>query len=113
MRELKFRAWDDINKEIVTQESWVSAGKILERFDDVMQYTGLKDKNGKEIYEGDFLKYENQEYPDASGIYLVSWCEEELAFVCEREEPYNYLSPRVWKECEIVGSICENPELLQ
>ena len=63
MREIKFRAWDSFNKIMMFSESYISVllayylkGKqppsgIL------MQYTGLKDKNGKEIYEGDIVRW--------------------------------------------------------
>ena len=60
MREIKFRAWDK------QYNRWaVSAPTIVERFHkslpscELMQYTGLKDKNGKEIYEGDIVAIEN------------------------------------------------------
>ena len=61
MREIKFRAWDKVNKEMVLNDSfyelqkWNRTEKELEDFE-LMQYTGLKDKNGKEIYEGDVVK---------------------------------------------------------
>ena len=50
-REIKFRVWDDTNQQMVTD---YSAGELLSRYHKhIMQYTGLKDKNGVEIYEGD------------------------------------------------------------
>lgn len=68
MREIKFRAWYKITKEMeyLKDTSWPYWGDcILENSDadgkdtgnyKIMQYTGLKDKNGKEIYEGDIIQ---------------------------------------------------------
>lgn len=77
MREIKFRAWDEINKEMVYQSTGCNGmtnSKILQRYEIVMQYTGLKDKNGKEIYEGDIYKRYNY-------IYKVIWVQNKCSFM--------------------------------
>ena len=82
------------------------------------QYTGLHDKNGKEIYEGDIVKYETFWEGDCEyegGMAVIYWDNEDTGFYCECQE-YHYsldmfnltrnLSP------EIIGNIYDNPELL-
>ncbi len=84
------------------------------------QYTGLKDKNGKEIYEGDIIQH-LYEYSDITDRYLVDWDEEELRYVfqnlsnrnnfCALEDMYddyygNYA-------IEVIGNIYDNLELLE
>ena len=119
MREIKFRAWDKINKEMFNvesinfQERRVYKDVVSYRnFNDIelMQYTGLKDKNNKEIYEGDILSDGNDEKP-----YKVIF--ENGSFRAEFEgdfEEYSFdLIDVVAQGCEIIGNIYENPELIK
>lgn len=116
MREIKFRAWDKINKDMFNvesinfQESRVYKDTVSYReFNnvDIMQYTGLKDKNGKEIYEGDIVTLHN-------GKYKVIFNSKESRFVLRDDEfemniPFTNNNN---KRMEIVGNIYENPELM-
>lgn len=99
MREIKFRAWDAINKFM---------GKTFTIFDNgelpshpiVMQYTGLKDKNGKEIYAGDILNGRILGTP-----FQVQWYASQFRS--------GFGLPTSYKELEIIGNIYENPELVE
>jgi len=125
MREIKFRAWDNLKKEMIAEgyhvigevtvfgliDQWVQErrGKVpsLEYYGHIieMQFTGLKDKNGKEIYEGDIL----------AGGMIVCW-RDDLASFALRKEGWAY--DHYFGEAidagntEIIGNIYENPELL-
>ena len=128
MREHKYRAWNkkgkrwlgmNLQMSVVDGLLWWQYGygcEILSAEEreniELVQYTNEKDKHKNKIYEGYILKYNNEKYPSSSGIYIIKWSNKECGFTCEREKPYNYLLSRVWCECEIIGNIYENPELL-
>ena len=127
MREIKFRAWVKEKKAIfeVILIDYVTkkvtyllerVGHLLSirdaKFNDVelMQYTGLKDKNNKEIYEGDILF-------ESFGERYYKVVFENGSFRAEFKgdfEEYSFdLIDVVAQGCEIVGNIYENPELIK
>ena len=119
MRDIKFRIWETLNKKMTPWDKLQNAQiSILNRPESivkdefvVMQYTGLTDKNGKEIYEGDILKDEiNGE------IHKIVWDESEARFeaviIGGVFSDMKRHIPDV-KIMEIKGNIYENPELIK
>lgn len=115
VRKIKFRAWDKANRRmhepshnlLVTSFSgepyWCFGYEQPTPMDcEVMQFTGICDCNGKEIYEGDIIKWDEQEWGNPFSE-LVRW---DYEFLCARESDW----PQ-W--CEVIGNRHENPELLK
>ena len=119
MREFKFRAWDIDNSawiysgHLKTEMSWffnmlVPLNYVLE------QYTGIKDLNGKEIYEGDIISWVESrwswdhpaKYEKVTYKHLVEYYES----ACEGYPYIGFDFPTL--RCEVIGNIHENPELL-
>lgn len=137
-REIKFRVWDKVEKryrrivrlnyddgELVSitvygPDDFAPTVLPLERVI-LEQSTGLKDKNGKEIYEGDIVAQELIDDPFAGGYptYIVCWDEEFLGWALKDTtgddgndtDLHFFIAER--RKCEIVGNIHENPELLE
>ncbi|MEZ7593417.1 YopX family protein [Streptococcus sp. 27098_8_76] len=122
----KFRAWDTTNKEMFKDTfSITESGQVVvvEQEDVmcppdyvfvdnlvIMQSTGLKDKNGKEIFEGDIVKMAKDVYSEPTYYEVVR----------HRGGAYRLESKQhgceLWlrhTDCEVVGNIYENPELLE
>ena len=128
MKEIKFRAWDEFGKKIVSWQQlqrlphwWTGAPRMI-----LMQYTGLKDKNGKEIYEGDILEVP---MPGLTyDIMSVEWKRigrDEGWMLCEKGEALYPVSWAIGNErtpgllndwddrTKIIGNIYENPKILK
>ncbi|MDD5454052.1 MAG: YopX family protein [Candidatus Ratteibacteria bacterium] len=111
MDEIKFRQpiWED--GKLTKWHYWgFRGGKIQFTINQHESYlfTGKKDKKGKEIYEGDFLK-------DDNNLYLIKWSEEQAGIMIARKGwMYDHFITEMndLKELEVVGNILENPELL-
>ena len=114
MKELKFRAWD--GKKMIDDVIPASETSIIEFFDRyewqetevkaVEQYTGLTDKNGKEIYEGDIVSVRNKNRKNEYDIGVVEFGK--AAFRC----PFllgKYHSGQV----EVIGNVHENADLME
>lgn len=107
MREIKFRAWDKIENKMVAIELWNTS---LECRYDFMQYTGIIDKQGVEIYYGDIIK-------DGSGLlYQIVWQKKNarFAYKCEMNSKSKMNQKQDIEDgIEVVGNIYENHELLK
>lgn len=123
MREIRFRSWDDVEKKMVRVYSlaWPPSGLEVNDSNvslprNLMQYTGLKDKNGLEVYEGDILK-------TPLGVGCISW-EAPMYwlqpqwtwvpyFATEKGLELNDSETQIgWSDVEIIGNIHQNPELI-
>ena len=115
MREIKFRAWDKNKNKMVYPTKKYTNGGLLEWFEDedLMQYTGLKDKNGKEIYEGDVVKtggdFGEVLYDDQHSGFIILF----QPHSAKKKSGCATLAS-TWPSPlkEIVGNIYENPDLI-
>lgn len=122
-RDIKFRVWSEKNKKMleIQKHSFKNGlsmpyGSNMERyFGNLMRYTGLKDINGKEIYEGDIVSfYNDEEYKFKSTNALVIY--DSAAFMLEHKKlGKEYLGEMdIENMCiKIIGNIHDNPELLR
>jgi len=139
MREIKFRVWDGVDsvmwlpdnrrfgyitKTMGNKSLSQPLGYFLDRGHPLMQYTGLYDKNGKEIYEFDIVEYDDvtsdahifQTGEKTKGI--ITWIEGRCQLmpqdIQENHKGGHYISN--WdftQDMEVIGNIWENPELLE
>ena len=106
MREIKFRAWDNDFENMIFLSGGIPSQALIASHNNksgiiLMQYTGLKDKSGKEIYTGDILKLTHEYDLTEDKFHLHDLIDD----TC-------YLRMFDVENIEIIGNIYENPELI-
>jgi len=129
MRQIKFRVWDKTEKKMTfggsfhtleldgVDQEWFGMQTPHPDDCEIMQYTGIKDKNGKEIYEGDVVTCcGGYDYPEGSSAPCedpreVKFDDGKWVVHCPNCDDWEPLFE--WDINEIIGNIYENPELLK
>lgn len=124
-RPIKFRAWDKLAKvmlpvqtiDFVNEKLTTGSADATFKEFELMQYAGLKDRNGVEIYEGDIVGYTG--FDDKRHKARIIWKEEECRFVAiiKKYKAWFTLSSKTPQgtdtDLEVIGNIYETPELLK
>ena len=132
---LKMRIWDSIEKKFITNKKCIidnlekdvennsielnSAGRYI-----FLKYIGLEDKNDKEIYEGDIVKFEDCYFDQKDNFYNIGVVQRErntdeltigqlLYQKTDFDENYIDYIEQTFEVCEVIGNIYQNPELLK
>ena len=127
----KFRAYFNRYKRMIYNIGVVNENSILVDFNgdgnletifltndiSLMQSTGLKDKNGNEIYEGDVCRWTDPELFDGeiiSDVFIARYSDEFLKWIGENNNSYDDLYDFIDdRQLELIGNIYENSELLE
>jgi uncharacterized phage protein (TIGR01671 family) len=115
-REIRFRAWDIEHSRMITMR-YRAASEVLSEASRgdwaVMQFTGLHDKNGKDVFEGDILFYNSTGYIGEVAYSTYGGCG---FYVFENGIDSEFGGKKLIEtvaDLEIVGNIYESPELLE
>ena len=115
-REIKFRGWDKANKRMLAPQDLSQSGGYWEWLGkedvELLEFTGLRDADGKEVYEGDVVEY----VPDPIGnpkdrdVFVVEYVRSGFCFVKPGDGDHwiTYLQE---SKIRVIGSVFENPEL--
>lgn len=114
MKTIKYRAWDKFNSCYWYSENYEILGEYFIKMQFLIdgentliyeQFTGLKDKNGKEVYEGDIINLEDVICP-------VTWDDGGFQMITSKNQGKSALIQDRVRHFEVIGNIHENPELI-
>jgi uncharacterized phage protein (TIGR01671 family) len=121
MREIKFRAWDSFKKRMLynylfveQREGYVSANVVApttHRITDVMQFTGLHDKNGKEIYEGDIIEGNLIRWSPLAPMGTIEYSNVDCCFGNKNDGGFTHLYEI--DGIQVIGNTRENEDLIK
>lgn len=112
MREIKFRVWDKKENIMIHGANWLTIPDSSTTRWEVMQFTGLFDLHGKEIYEGDIvITYENPSKYQPRDFTLTEELEQHKIIVTWNKESAGF-GLGLYGDFEVIGNIYENKDLL-
>lgn len=127
MGDIKFRGYNEINKKMLNWNELLDTNLknifTMRKKDTgiiLMQYTGLHDKNGKEIYDKDIIHIHHKFFEEFN--YVLKWNEEDLRYYLYSIDEKNLNSiggileahlGSMINEIEVIGNIYDNPDLLE
>lgn len=132
-REIKFRVWDHNTNTMMIPDyfelydgkiDWIEASReagpesgndgCSDQFE-IMQYTGLHDKNGREIYEGDIVRISPIRQHEKPFVGAVHYGRVDPSFTIHDKDGHDFrlYSSGVYCTYEVIGNVYENPELLE
>lgn len=116
-REIKFRAWDGVQMWHFDFETLIAegfhGGNVDLSKEEVMQYTGLKDKSGAEIYEGDLLSVSHPRSKFNGDICKIEYSYNSFSMCSVDFEDETSETICLYMYIEVIGNIYENPELVK
>lgn len=99
---------DSLYTQIVDKNGWTHDVSQ----ETVGQFTGLLDKNGKKIFEGDILVNQLNSLVDSDPFEVV-WSDDCGGFAWKQGDEGDILYPAITRNCEVIGNVHDNPELLE